>query len=240
MKFDGVFLGKSVLISGGSSGIGFAIGQAFRAAGAHVTVTGLTEAELAPARAAGLNATTLDVADNAACEALIKTFSALDVLVNCAGMIKRLGAEHEPDNFAQVIDVNLIGTHRLCHYARPLLKASKGAIVNTASMRSFSGAAVTPAYASSKGGVMQLTRSLAIAYAEDGIRVNAIAPGWVKTILTEPLWSGRIKNDVLDRTPMKRWADPQDMAGPVLFLCSPAAAFVTGAILPVDGGYLSY
>ena len=241
--FGEVFKDKAVLVSGGSSGIGLAIARAFQSAGAQVTVTGLTEAELAGAQAAGLRTAALDVGDLAACQTLMATFKALDVLVNCAGMIRRANAEHDPVEFATVINVNLNGTQRLCALARPLLKASGdkpgGSIVNTASMRSFMGAAITPAYAASKGGVMQLTKSLAIAYADDGIRVNAIAPGWVATALTQPLRDNPEANRaVIERTPMKRWADPADMAGPVLFLCSPAAAFVTGVILPVDGGYL--
>ena len=237
--FGDTFAGKVVLVSGGSSGIGLGIARGFLAAAAKVTVTGLTEAELGEARAAGITAVALDVADLAACKALIASFTALDVLVNCAGMIRRANAEHDPEVFAQVIDVNLNGTQRLCALARPLLARSRGAIVNTASMRSFSGASITPAYSASKGAVMQLTKSLAIAYADDGIRVNAIAPGWVATALTKPLRDNPEANKaVLDRTPMKRWADPADMAGPAMFLCSPAAAFVTGVILPVDGGYL--
>ena len=243
--FDGVFHNKQVLVSGGSSGIGFAIASGFRAAGASVTISGLTEGELAAARAAGLTAMALDVGDLAACTRLMATFKSLDVLVNCAGMIRRANAEHDPVEFERVINVNLNGTQRLCALARPLLKASAakpgGSIVNTASMRSFMGAAVTPAYSASKGGVMQLTKSLAIAYANDGIRVNAIAPGWVATALTQPLRDNPEANQaVIDRTPMKRWADPADMAGPVMFLCSPAASFVTGVILPVDGGYLAF
>ena len=239
-RFGDVFKGKVVLVSGGSSGIGFAIARGFQSAGAKVTVTGLTDAELGEARSAGLAAAALDVADLAACRALMVGFSTLDVLVNCAGMIRRANAEHDPEVFAQVIDVNLNGTQRLCALARPLLARSRGAIVNTASMRSFSGAAMTPAYSASKGAVMQLTKSLAIAYADEGIRVNAIAPGWVATALTKPLRDNPQANQaVVERTPLKRWADPDDMAGPVMFLCSPAAAFVTGVILPVDGGYLA-
>ena len=238
--FDKVFEGKVVLVSGGSSGIGLAIARGFLAAGAQVTVTGLTQGELGAAEEAGMRAVAVDVADLAACRKLIEGFATLDILINCAGMIRRANTEHDPEVFAQVIDVNLNGTQRLCALARPLLALSRGAIVNTASMRSFSGAAVTPAYSASKGAVMQLTKSLAIAYADEGIRVNAIAPGWVATALTQALRENAETNRaVIERTPMKRWADPADMVGPVMFLCSPAAAFITGAIVPVDGGYLA-
>ena len=239
--FDKVFEGKVVLVSGGSSGIGLAIARGFLAAGAQVTVTGLTQGELGAAEEAGMRAVAVDVADLAACRKLIEGFATLDILINCAGMIRRANTEHDPEVFAQVIDVNLNGTQRLCALARPLLALSRGAIVNTASMRSFSGAAVTPAYSASKGAVMQLTKSLAIAYADEGIRVNAIAPGWVATALTQALRENAETNRaVIERTPMKRWADPADMVGPVMFLCSPAAAFITGVIVPVDGGYLAF
>ena len=156
--FGQVFQGKQILVSGGSSGIGFAIANGFKDAGAAVTVTGLAEAELADARAAGMTAAALDVGDLAACQAFMAGFKRLDVLVNCAGMIRRANAEHDPVDFERVINVNLNGTQRLCALARPLLAATKGSIVNTASMRSFFGAAVTPAYSASKGGVMQLDR----------------------------------------------------------------------------------
>ena len=124
--------------------------------------------------------------------------------------------------------------------ARPKLAASKGAIVNTASMLSFFGGGLVPGYSASKGGVAQLTKSLAIAYAADGIRVNAIAPGWVETAITQPLREDPKRNEaILARTPLGRWAKPEDVAGAAVFLCTPAARFITGAVLAVDGGYLA-
>jgi NAD(P)-dependent dehydrogenase (short-subunit alcohol dehydrogenase family) len=137
-----------------------------------------------------------------------------------------------------VIDINLNGTMRVCAAARPLLARSNGAIVNLASMLSFFGGGLVPAYAASKGGIAQLTKSLAIAYAADGIRVNAIAPGWIETPLTAALVAdGERSRTILDRTPLRRWGQPSDLLGGVLYLCSPAASFVTGTVLVIDGGY---
>ena len=162
----------------------------------------------------------------------------LDILVNCAGIIRR-GAEHDVEVFEQVIDVNLVGTMRCCAAARPLLAKQGGSIVNIASMLSFFGGGLVPGYSASKGGVAQLTKSLAIAYAAERIRVNALAPGWIATSLTRALQDDDTRNRaVLDRTPMKRWGSPEDVAGAALFLCSRAADFITGVVLPVDGGYL--
>jgi len=162
----------------------------------------------------------------------------LDVLVNCAGVIRR-NAEHEPEVFADVIDINLNGSMRVCTAAREKLKQRKGCIINTASMLSFFGGGLVPGYSASKGGIAQLTKSLAIAYAPDGIRVNAVAPGWIATQLTQALQEDRTRSEaILSRTPLGRWGEPADVAGPVLFLASDAARFVTGVVLPVDGGYL--
>ena len=230
---------RRVLVSGGSSGIGAGIARAFAAAGDEVTATGATEAEVQAAQAApGLASRVLDVRDPAAVIALVEALGPLDVVVNCAGIIRR-GAEHEPEVFAQVLDINLTGTMRVCAAARAGLKARGGCIVNTASMLSFFGGGLVPGYSASKGGVAQLTKSLAIAYAADGIRVNAVAPGWIATPLTQALQEDAARSaPILARTPLGRWGTPEDVAGPVLFLCSPAARFVTGVILPVDGGYL--
>ncbi len=239
----GEFLkGRTALVTGGTSGIGAAIGRGLAAAGAQVTVTGVSQAEVSAAKAdaefGGQRAEMLDVRDADAVNSLIGRFSNLDVLVNCAGAIRR-GAEHDPEVFQQVVDINLNGTMRCCAAARPLLQQSGGAIVNIASMLSFFGGGMVPGYAASKGGVAQLTKSLAIAYAADTIRVNAVAPGWIATPLTQALQGDLSRSQpIIDRTPMRRWGRPDDIAGAVVFLCSPAAAFITGIILPVDGGYL--
>ena len=238
--------GRVGLVIGGTSGIGAAIADALAEVGAVVTVTGATPAEADAARQraefTGRDALALDVRDDAAVRRVIDDLPRLDVLVNCAGIIRR-GAEHDPAVFDEVLAVNLSGTMRCCARARDKLRMSGahggGAIVNTASMLSFQGGAAVPGYSASKGGVAQLTKSLALAYAPEGIRVNAVAPGWVRTGLTQPLQDDEQRSAaVLARTPLARWAEPADIAGAVVFLCSPAAGFITGAVLAVDGGYL--
>jgi NAD(P)-dependent dehydrogenase (short-subunit alcohol dehydrogenase family) len=234
------FRNKSVLITGGTSGIGRALAIAFRDAGANVLVSGVGQDEVAAFsdQVAGVKAIVLDVRDDAAIEQLAAAQDELDVLVNCAGMILRNGAEFSVERFAEVVDVNLTGTMRLCTAFHAKLAASRGCIVNVASMLSYFGSGFAPAYSSSKGAITQLTKSLAIAWAAEGIRVNAVAPGWIETALTQPLQDNQTRSEaIIARTPLGRWGKPEDLAGPVLFLCSPAAEFITGAILPVDGGY---
>jgi NAD(P)-dependent dehydrogenase (short-subunit alcohol dehydrogenase family) len=233
---------RHIFITGATSGIGEAIAQAFVRDGAQVIATGATEQEVQKASALannkGIDFRVLDVRDDAAVQSMVKGIGELDVVVNCAGVIQR-SLELEAEAFARTIDINLNGTMRVCAAAREGLKARRGCIVNTASMLSFFGGGLVPGYSASKGGVAQLTKSLAIAYADDGIRVNAVAPGWITTPLTQALQDDPQRAaPILARTPMKRWGTPADIAGPVMFLASAQAQFVTGVILPVDGGYL--
>ncbi len=233
---------RRVFITGASSGIGEAIAQAFQRDSAQVIATGATEQEVQRAASVadnkGIDFRVLDVRDDVAVQRMVKGIGELDVVVNCAGVIQR-SLELETEAFARTVDINLNGTMRVCAAAREGLKARRGCIVNTASMLSFFGGGLVPGYSASKGGVAQLTKSLAIAYADDGIRVNAVAPGWIATPLTQALQDDPQRAaPILARTPMKRWGTPADIAGPVMFLASPQAQFVTGVILPVDGGYL--
>ncbi|SFD43976.1 NAD(P)-dependent dehydrogenase, short-chain alcohol dehydrogenase family [Bosea sp. CRIB-10] len=229
------------LVTGGTRGIGAGVALALAQAGYQVLATGLTQDEVAatPAHAAIRHAR-LDVTSDAEVAAVVAACERIDSLVNCAGMIQRGGKEFEIEAFRLTLEVNLTGTMRMCLAAKDKLAASKGAIVNTASMLTFHGSAYAPGYAASKGGVGQLTKSLAAAWAPDGIRVNAVAPGWIATELTRPLVEDATRSaPILSRTPMNRWGEPGDVGGAVLFLLSDAARFITGAILPVDGGYLA-
>ena len=233
---------RKILVTGGSSGIGAAIAQAFATNGDHVIATGATKEEVERVQVQSeqnkISFQQLDVRDANAVQDCIEEIDSLDVLVNCAGVIRR-NAEHQPEVFVDVIDINLNGSMRVCTAAREKLKQRKGCIINTASMLSFFGGGLVPGYSASKGGIAQLTKSLAIAYAPDGIRVNAVSPGWIATQLTQALQEDSQRSEaILSRTPLGRWGEPEDVAGPVLFLASDAARFVTGVVLPVDGGYL--
>lgn len=226
--------GKTVLITGGTGGIGGAFASAFLAHGAHVIVADLhiPEAGLDPR----IRYEALDVRNADAIGALADRVEALDILIHCAGRASR--EEYNPEVFADIIDIHLVGNLRLANAFRPHLKASRGCVINIASMYSYFGSPATPAYGAAKAGIVQLTKSLAIAFAADGIRVNAIAPGWISTALTRTSRDNDAFNQrVISRIPDGQWGEPEDVAGAAVFLASPAARLINGATLPVDGGY---
>ena len=240
-RFD--FSGRQALVTGGASGIGRAVSLAFKAAGADVIACGLTEEELLAARAdpafEGIRIEPLDVTDRAAVETLFDGLDRLDFLVHSAGVIRR-DAEYEPEVFDAVIDVHVGGGMRVSHAAKPLLAKSKGAVVFIASIMSFFGGPRQPAYSSAKGAIRNLTMSLGAGWAPEGIRVNAIAPGWVMTQLSRGARANAERNAmIMARTPAGRWAEPEEIADPVLFLCSDAARYMNGSVMVVDGGYCS-
>lgn len=234
------FSGKTVLVSGGTSGIGLAMAQGFAAAGATVIATGSSAARIAEAQKSAtqsLSFRQLDVRDTAAVDAFFAGLSRLDVLVNCQG-IARPDAEWEEEVFLDVIDINLSSAMRLARAAYGLLKESQGNIVNVASMLSYLADETVPGYTASKAGIVGLTRAMAHKYGRDGVRVNAVAPGYHKTEMTRALWDEPVAAEkIAGRSALKRWGLVEDLVGPTLFLASPAAAFVTAAVLPVDGGY---
>ena len=234
-KFD--FSGAYVVVIGASrAGIGASIARAFQDAGAEVEITGVEES-CVPEDAARFSYAQLDVTDTDSVRSYAGSRQRIDVLVNCAAITKR-GEEMEPGFFSTVLDVNLTGSFRCAEAMFPALKSAEGKVINVASMYARFGSPNNPAYGASKAGVEQMTKSLAIAWAEDGIRVNAIAPGFIvteqsATARRDPAFTEAIKA----RTPMGRWGQPADIAGTALFLASDAAAFITGACIPVDGGY---
>ena len=227
---------KTVIVIGGTSGIGLAIASAFRDAGATVHATGATDAEVASATADKITFQRLDVRDTTAIDAYAANFGSVAALVDCAGVNLR-AAEWTMDGFETALDINLTGAMRLALAFRP--KLAGGAMLGIGSMFSTFGAPHAPAYTASKAGLVGLVKSLAVAMAKDPVRVNALAPGWIETAMTEIPRANAARNAELSaRMPLGRWGKPEDIAPAALFLCSPLAAYITGTVLPIDGGYL--
>jgi NAD(P)-dependent dehydrogenase (short-subunit alcohol dehydrogenase family) len=235
--------GKTAMVIGGTSGIGLATVRRLLESGYGVHATGVALAEVQACEddpaLAGVAFEVLDVGNADAITACFARLSRLDVLVNAAG-IGRGASEFTEEGFLRTLEINLAGTMRTCYAAHDLLAATGGNIVNLASMMSFFGSPTAPAYAASKGGVMQLSKSLAVAWASEGIRVNAVAPGWIDTPMTKAMQADTERNTrVLGRSPMGRWGKPEEIAAGIIFLASSHASFITGIVLPIDGGYMA-
>jgi NAD(P)-dependent dehydrogenase (short-subunit alcohol dehydrogenase family) len=227
--------GQHVLISGGAGGIGTAFARAFRDSGATVTICDIRP----PGIEEGFSFEPLDVRDDATVETLAAKIDTLHVLIHCAGRLIR-HEEHKADVFRDIVDIHLVGNMRLATAFRPHLAKTKGCLINIGSMYSFFGAPMIPAYTAAKTGIVGLTKSLAVAYAEDGIRVSAIAPGWINTEISRRGREEEAFNaKVMARLPTKRWSEPDELAGTAVFLASPASRLINGVTIPVDGGYVA-
>jgi len=247
-RFD--LSGRVAVVTGGNGGIGLAIARGLAEAGAKLAIVGRDEAKNGAAERQLLNAGAeaiairADVTTSEGCASLVDAtlgrLGAIDILVNNAGTNMRKRPEaYGLEEWRMLVDVNLTSVYLACMAAYPVLKQRGGKIVNIGSMTSIFGASFSAPYGAAKGGVVQLTKSLASAWAADRIQVNAILPGWIVTDLTI---RGRaatpdLHDKVIARTPAGRWGEPDDIAGAAVFLASAAADFVTGVALPVDGGY---
>lgn len=240
--------GRAAIVTGGNGGIGLGMARGLASAGAHVLIAGrdaeknrAAVAELGGEAAAFRADLTQPDAARAMVDDALARWGRLDVLVNNAGTnIRKRPEDLSLEEWGTVLNINLTAAF-LCSRAafEPMRRARAGKIVNIGSMMSIFGAPFTPAYAASKGGIVQLTKATATAWAEHGIQVNAVLPGWIDTALTR---RGRrevpgLHERVLARTPAGRWGIPDDLAGVAVFLAAPASDFVTGAALPVDGGF---
>lgn len=241
-RFD--YSGSRVLVTGGSNGIGAGIARAFKAAGADVVITGTRgSAAEYDHDLSDFEYHALQVKNPADIERVSGALGRLDVLVNNAGASLPGGRnEWEPDVFEESVAINLFGAFRMSVACKAMLAASKisggGSVINLASMSSFVAVPMVPGYGAAKAGIVQMTLNLAVTWAGEGVRVNAVAPGLIESNMTAVMKGiEALEKPQIDRTPMGRWGTPGDVAPAILFLASADAAFVTGQTLNVDGGY---
>ena len=243
---------RVAIVTGGNGGIGLGIAHGLVEAGATVVVSG-RNAEKSAAAVDELNAKRDGAAIAIECDVTVpeqitrlvtqtvERLGGLQILVNNAGIgIRKRPEDYTLDEFMQVVNTNLTSVFLACQAAyRPMKQGGGGKIINIGSMASLFGLPYAPAYAASKGGVVQLSRTLATAWAEDNIQVNSILPGWIATDLTAGarLYNPELEARVVYRTPAGRWGRPDDLAGAAVFLAAPASNYVTGTAIPVDGGY---
>lgn len=239
------FDGRRVLVTGGSSGIGLGTARAFNSAGAHVVITGRKasaadyDVDLSP-----FEYHQVEMTDTRQLARLVATQDRLDVLVNNAGGNLVAQDEWKPETFAQVLHMHLVSSFQLAVSFKPLLMQSGlsggGSVVSTASMSAFRAVPMVPGYGAAKAGLVQMTLNLGVAWARDGVRVNAVAPGLIETAMTKIMQADgmeALEQAELAKVPMGRWGRPEDVASAYLFLASEEAAFITGQTLCVDGGY---
>ena len=243
--------GKVAVVTGGNGGIGFGMARGLARAGANIAVVARNEKKSAQAVQAlrdldvEARAFQADVSDADAVsgmvDAVIAAFGGIDILINNAGInIRKRPEDLNPDEWQQVLNTNLTSAYLCSRACYPALKRARGGkILNNGSMLSIFGTPWTPAYAASKGGMVQLTKSLATAWAADNIQVNCFLPGWIDTELTRNARRevDGLNDRVLARTPAGRWGDIEDLEGLAIFFASPASNFITGVAIPVDGGF---
>ena len=243
-KIDFDFDGARVLVTGGSNGIGLGIARAFRAANAKVAITGRkSKAADYKEDLAGLDYHQAEMTSDGDLDRLASSFDRMDILVNNAGASLMAEDEWKPEVFERAVRLALFASFRLAMAFKDRISKSSieggGSVLNMASMSAYRAVTVVPGYGAAKAAIVQMTMNMGAAWGLDNIRVNAVAPGWIATPLTQALTQDVDRTaQILARTPLGRWGTPEDVADPVLFLASPAARFVTGVILPVDGGYL--
>jgi 2-dehydro-3-deoxy-D-gluconate 5-dehydrogenase len=242
--------GKVAVVTGGNGGIGLGMARGLASAGALVVIAGRNAdksrhaAHALRAEGCRADAVEVDVTDEGLVQQMVdeleKRHGRLDVLVNNAGTtVRKRPDELELHEWRHVMDTNLTSAFLCCKAAHRLLKRQGGKVINIGSMMSIFGAPYAAVYGASKGGIVQFTRSIATAWAADNIQANAVLPGWIDTELTQAAREqvAGLNERVLARTPAGRWGEPADLAGIAVFLASSASDFVTGAAIPVDGGY---